>query len=100
MSHLTYQLNRINISDTVSWRSWFDSWVRKFHWRRDRLPTTVFLGLPGGSVDNEFSHNAGNLDLIPRLERSLGEGNRYPVQYTGLENPNDCIVHGITKSQT
>jgi len=28
----------------------FDSWVGKTPWRRDRLPTPVFLGLPGGSV--------------------------------------------------
>ena len=25
---------------------WFDSWVGKIHWRRARLPTPVFLGLP------------------------------------------------------
>ena len=25
-------------------RPWFDSWVRKIHWRKDRLPTPVFLG--------------------------------------------------------
>ena len=27
----------------------FDSWVRKIHWRMDRLLTPVFLGFPGGS---------------------------------------------------
>ena len=27
-----------------------DSWVRKILWRRDRLPTPIFLGFPGGSV--------------------------------------------------
>ena len=32
--------------------TWFDSWVGKFPWRRDRLPTPVFLGFPGGSVKN------------------------------------------------
>ena len=31
-------------------RPQFDSWVRKIHWRKDRLPTPVFLGYPGGSV--------------------------------------------------
>ena len=30
--------------------TWFDSWVRKIHWRRDRLPTPVFLGFPCGSA--------------------------------------------------
>ena len=33
-------------------------------------------------------------------EDSPGEGNGYPLQYSGLENSMDCIVHGITKSQT
>ena len=27
-------------------RPQFDSWVRKMHWRRDRLPTLIFLGFP------------------------------------------------------
>ena len=29
-----------------------------------------------------------------------GEGNSYPLQYSGLENSMDCVVHGVTKSQT
>ena len=29
-----------------------------------------------------------------------GEGISYPLQYSGLENTMDCIVHGFTKSQT
>ena len=36
---------------------------------------------------------------IPGLGRSPGEGNSYPLQYSGLENSRDCIVHGVTKSQ-
>ena len=46
------------------------------------------------------SHNAGDLGLILELGRSLGEGNKCPLQYSGLENPMDYIVHGVTKSQT
>ena len=38
--------------------------------------------------------------LSPRLERSPGEGKGYLLQYSGLENPTDCIVHGVAKSQT
>ena len=34
------------------------------------------------------------------LGRSPGEGKGYPLQYSGLENSMDCIVHGVTKSQT
>ena len=34
------------------------------------------------------------------LGRSPEEGNSYPLQYSGLENFMDCIVHGLAKSQT
>ena len=44
--------------------------------------------------------NVGDLGLIPGLGRSPGEGNGYPLQYSGLENPMDCLVNGVTKSQT
>ena len=44
--------------------------------------------------------NAGDLDVIPGLERSPGEGKGYPLQYSGLENSMDCIVHGVTNSWT
>ena len=40
------------------------------------------------------------LGLIPGLGRSPGEGKGYPLQYSGLENSTDCIVHGVAKSQT
>ena len=42
----------------------------------------------------------GELGLIPGLGRSPGEGKGYPLQYSGLENSMDCIVHGVTKSWT
>ena len=38
--------------------------------------------------------------MISGLGRSPEEGNGYPLQYSGLENPMDCIVHGVAKSQT
>ena len=37
---------------------------------------------------------------IPGLERSPGEGKGYLLQYSGLENSVDSIVHGVAKSQT
>ena len=55
-------------------RPWFDSWVRKIHWRRDRLPTPVFLGFPCGSAGKESTCNAGHLGSIPGLGRAPGEG--------------------------
>ena len=81
-------------------RPWFGSWVKKIRWRRDRLPTPVFLGFPCGSVGKESACNAGDTGLIPGLGRSTGEGKGYPLQYSGVENSMDCIVHGVTKSQT
>ena len=44
--------------------------------------------------------HAGDLGSIPGLKRSHGEGNGYPLQYSGLENSMDCLVHGVTKSRT
>ena len=42
----------------------------------------------------------GDLGLIPGLGRYGGEGKGYPLQYFGLENSMDCIVHGVAKSWT
>ena len=56
----------------------------------------IILGLAGKAS----SCNAGDLDLIPGLGRSSGEGKGYPLQYSGLENSMDCIIHGVAKSRT
>ena len=53
---------------------------------------------PGGSAGKESACNTGDLGSVPGLGRSSGEVNGYPIQYFGLENFMDCIVHGITKS--
>ena len=47
------------------------------------------LGFPGGSSGKETACNAGDLGSIPGLGRSPGEGNGYPLQYSGLENSMD-----------
>ena len=51
---------------------------------------------PCGSAGKESTCNVGS---IPGLGRSPGEGKGYPLQYSGLENSTDCVVHGVTKSQ-
>ena len=56
--------------------------------------------MAGGSDSKESARSAGDLGLIPGLGRSPGEGKGYPLQFSGLENSMDCIVHEITKSQT
>ena len=77
-----------------------DSWVRKIPWRRKQLPTPVFLGFPCGSAGKESACNVGDLDSIPGLGRSPGEGKGYLLQLSGLEDFIDCMVHGVTKSRT
>ena len=72
----------------------------KIRWRRDRLPTPGFLGFHGGSAGKESTWNAGDLGLIPGLGRYPGEEKGYPLQYSGLENSMNCIVHEVAKSQT
>ena len=52
------------------------------------------------SFDKESAYNAGVLGLNPGLGRSPGEGKGYPLQYYGLENSMDCIVHGVAESDT
>jgi len=76
----------------------FESCIGKIPWRRNR-------GSPGGSDSKESAFNMRNLGSIPGLGRSSGEGNSYPLQYSGLENSMDggawqATVHGVTKSRT
>ena len=58
------------------------------------------MGFPCGSVGKESACNAGNLGLIAGLGRSPGEGKGHPLQYSGLENSMDYLVHEVAKSQT
>ena len=81
-------------------RPQFDPWFGKIPWRRDRLPTSVFLGFPGGSAGKESTCNAGDLGLIPWLGWSSGEGKSYPLHYSALEISRDYSVRGLAKSRT
>ena len=58
------------------------------------------MGFPDSSIGKESACNAGDLGSILGLGRPAGEGKGYPLQYSGLENSMDSIVHGVTKSQT
>ena len=67
--------------------------------------TCVNMGFPGDSDGKESACKARDMDSIPGLGRSPGEGNGYPLQYSCLENPMDrgawwATVHGITQSWT
>ena len=67
--------------------------------------SSVYMGFLGSSDSKESVCNVGDPDLIPGLGRSPGEGNGYPLQYSGLENSTDrgawqAAVHGVSKSRT
>ena len=82
------------------------------HWQADSLPLShlgnpicnwVFFsisGFPCGSAGKESTCNAGDLGSTPGLGRSPGQGKGYRLQYSGLENSIDYIVHGVAKSRT
>ena len=57
-------------------------------------------GFPDSSVGKESACSAGDPGSIPGSGRSTGKGKGYPLQYSGLENSMDWIVHGVAKSQT
>ena len=80
---LVAQLVRIHLQCR---RLWLDSWLRKIYWRRDRLPTPVFLGFPGGLTGKESSSIMEDMGSIPGLRRSPGEEKGYSLHYSGREN--------------
>ena len=53
---------------------------------------------PRGSAGKEYACNVEDLGSIPGLGRSPGEGKGYLLQYFGLENSTECMVHGVAKS--
>ena len=53
------------------------------------------IGFLGGSEGKEFACNAGHPGSIPGLERSSGQGNSYPLQYSCLENPMEEELGGL-----
>ena len=55
------------------------SWVGRIPWRRDRLPTPVFLGFPYGSAGKESACNVGDLGSTPSLERFPWRRERLPI---------------------
>ena len=66
---------------------------------------TGLVGIPrwlSGKNPPASAGAAGDVGLIPRLERSPGGGNGNPLQYSFLGNPTDrrawqATVHGVTK---
>ena len=103
LKHIYYQVSpvaQLVKNPPAMQETWFDSWVRKIPWRRDRLPTPVFLGIPCGSAGKESACNVGDLGLIPGLGRSLEKGKATHSSTLAWRIPWTCIVHGVAKSQT
>ena len=72
------------------------SW--RWHLINERL--SVIWGFLGGLAGKDSDCNVQDLGLIPGLGRYPGVGKGYPLQYSGLENSMEYIVHGVTKSRT
>ena len=73
----------------LSRRTQFNPWVRKIPWRRNGLPTPIFLGFPGGSDGKESACNMWDLSSTSGLGRSPRGGHGNPFQYSCLENPHE-----------
>ena len=83
----------------------FSSKQEEWWVRRTTLYYHMSMDFPGGSEVTASACNVGDLDLIPGLGRSPGEGNGNPLQHSCLENPMDgeawwATVHRVTKSRT
>ena len=103
----------------------FHPWVGKIPWRREWQPTPVLLlgefhgqgslggcssqghkesdrlsDFPGSSAGKQSVCHAGDCISVPRLGKSTGEENSYPLQYSGLENYIDCVGHGVITNRT
>ena len=82
-------------------RTWLSYWTELNFMLFNSIHITLHKINICGSAGKESTCNAEDLSVsVPGLGRLLGEGKHYPLQYFGLENSMDCIVHGIAKSQT
>ena len=83
------------------WEQYFQQ--RIIQWAFLKLPRNKSdMGFPSGSAVKNLPANAENVDSIPGLGRSAGEGNGNALQYSCLENPMNrgawcATAHGITK---
>ena len=65
-----------------------------------RFTFLLFQGFPQDSAGKESTCNAGDLGLMTGLGKPPWEENCYSLQYSGLENSADCIVHELANSWT
>ena len=91
----------VNISCIINWLNLLrathllsDEFVFLLHTHSVKRASLV------AQAGKESACNVGDLGLIPGLGRFPGKGKGYPLQYSGLENSMDFIIHMVTKSQT
>ena len=75
---------------------------QKYHSLKAQM---MVMGFLDSSAGNESAYNAGDPGSIPSSERSSGEGNGSPLQYSCLDDLMErgawqAIVHGVAKIQT
>ena len=88
------------VMDREAWHAAVHGMAKNRTWLSYWTELSGFLcnkGFPYVSAGKELSCNAGDLGSVPGLGRSPGEGKGYPLQYSGLENSMDYIVHGVAK---
>ena len=104
----TWFQHHILVLDVSKWRKNVNALIcQSTFWKRvpqesnEQIYCWVCSTVPFGGSDSKASAcNAGDLGLIPGLERFPGEGKGYQLHYSGLENSMDCKVHGVKKSWT
>ena len=92
-------LQALCLSDLIPWI--YFSLPVYYHKVFDLGHTWVASGLLyflHSSVGKESACNAVDLGSDPGFRRSPGEGKGFTLQYSGLENCMDCIVHGVKES--
>ena len=96
---LPWQLSWQNLPAMQETPVWFLG--REIRWRTDRLPTPVFFGFPCGSAGKKNPPAIWETWIWSLAwEDPLEKGKATHIQYSGLENSMDYIVHGVTKSWT
>ena len=89
-------------ADSSPVQGWQQLWPTSWTWLGwgNLLLGYFFTSLSNSSACKESACNARDPSSIPGLGRSTGEERGYPLQYSGLENSMDWIVHEVQKSWT
>ena len=101
--HVLATVNNAAVNIEVNFNVFLSNSTQKQLWKEIHkilnMPK-LLLDFPCGSSGKESTCNEGDLGSIPGLGRSPREGKDYPLQYSGLENSMDFIVHGVKTCRT